>query len=202
MSEKRDEKLPPDYEAKLESKEVGRILGVISRKRPDLYAKLKALKEASGSSYIDLIIEALDLYTEYSAFEVVDVKVLYGALKLIEILSRRVFEIMFTLLQILQTPMPIRGLEEVEGEEAKEQAKAKQKELMAKMLEPTMAMLMNVVTNMLTGMTRMYAPQSQPQPAPVFKLPQQQQFKNIKVIDAEDEKEEGEGEDSAETSTQ
>jgi hypothetical protein len=47
--------------------EAGRLLGLIARKDPELYNRLKAYQDVMGGKFTDIIIDALNFYLDYTA---------------------------------------------------------------------------------------------------------------------------------------
>mgnify|MGYP005633883589 CR=1 FL=1 len=142
--------------------EVGRYLGVIARKDPELYERLKQYAEATGHKFTDMVYEALTLYDEYLQLSTVDARSLLVALRLLDHLFKRLLQMMMTLNQYFTTEFfqqQVDIIHQIQQQRAQqlanmkqEEKKAKMNEVKAKMIEMTMNLVSTLLGNLMTGM--------------------------------------------------
>lgn len=155
--------------------EVGRYLGVIARKDPELYERLKQYAEASGHKFTDMVYEALTLYDEYLQLSTVDARSLLVALRLLDHLFKRLLQMMMTLNQYFTTEFfqqQVDIIHQIQQQRTQqvaamrqEEKKAKMSEVKAKMMEMTMNLVSTLLGNLMTGMmSAMAKPQGMQQP--------------------------------------
>jgi len=151
--------------------EVGRYLGVIARRDPELYERLKNYAEASGSKFTDIVYEALTLYDEYVQLSAVDARSLLVALRLLDHLFKRLLQMMMTLNQFFTTEFfqqQINIMHELQQQRTQqlqaikqEAERSKQNEVKARLIEMTMNVVMNLLQTMMQGiMTMTIKPQA------------------------------------------
>lgn len=75
----------------------GRILGVIARRDPELYDKVKSLLEETGAKPSDIFEEAIRTYVEFSDYSQVNTKCLMASLNMLDNLLKRVVNLMSVL---------------------------------------------------------------------------------------------------------
>jgi len=160
--------------------EVGRLLGVIARKHPELYAELQEYAESTGKKMTELLSEALAVYYDYIHFKNVDSMCLVSALRLLEMLLQRLVDFMMTLNQFFTSEFfrqQIEILSQIQQQrqqiatEAVEQTKKSEEskkmiEVRAKLTELAINTMMNMVTAMISNLSRMYGGQQIQTPTP------------------------------------
>jgi hypothetical protein len=193
VAEEREEKRKKKSDAQAEVMEAGRLLGLIARKDPELYNRLKAYQDVMGGKFTDIIIDALNFYLDYTAFSHIDLKTLLTTMKLVERLGQVLFSMLIGLSQVLSTPLvqaytgaQITGAE-AEAEKEITVAKAQ----MLKALTPLMNMVMSMLTQTLT---RSFQP-SLSQPQQISLTPQPSEKPQIKIVKSSEEKTEKETSD-------
>jgi len=157
--------------------EVGRYLGVIARRNPELYERLKQYAEASGNKFTDIVYEALELYDEYLQLSAVDTRALIAALRLLDHLFKRLLQMMMTLNQYFTSEFfqqQIEIMHSIRQQQVQQQQvmiqqekKGKYEEIKTQLMSMTMQMLMKLlsglVTNMMNIQSMMKGGQSLPQ---------------------------------------
>jgi len=164
--------------------ELGRVLGVLARRDPELFEKISEIAEESGTNVTDLVYEALRIYYDYVTLSKVDTMCLISSLHLIDTLMRRVVQMMnvvsqlFTseffhqqieLLQQLQQQRE-QLLAAMKEEERKEEVKRVTAPLREQLMSTVTTALMNMISAMLTNMVsamtgqRVQLPQATPAP--------------------------------------
>jgi len=153
--------------------EVGRILGVIARKHPELYAELQEYAESTGKKMSELLSEALAVYYDYIHFKNVDSMCLVSALRLLEMLLQRLVDFMMTLNQFFTSEFFRQQIEilsqiqqqrqqiatEAVEQTKKEESKSKMVEVKSRITELAITTMMNLVSTMISNLTRMYGGQ-------------------------------------------
>jgi len=152
--------------------EVGRLVGVIARKDPELYERLKSYAEASGYKFTDMVYEALILYDEYLQLSAVDAKSLMVALRLLDHLFKRLLQMMMTLNQFFTTEFfqqQIDIMHQIQQQRQqqlaameKQERQSKQQEVKAKLIEMTLNTMMAMLGNLMTTLTGTMAKQQIP----------------------------------------
>ena len=155
-----------------ESFEVGRILGVIARKDPELYERLRNYANATGMKMTDIIHEALLVYDDYITLSSVDTRCLMAALRLLDNLFKRLLQMMLTLNQyftseFFQQQIDIiyqlqRQRTQQQQQMIQEEKKAKQNEIKARLVEMTMNTVFSLLST-LTGSMMSMATGAKPQ---------------------------------------
>jgi len=176
---------------------VGRYIGVIARKDPELYERLKSYAEAEGLKFTDLVYQALLLYDEYLSLSAVDTKCLVAALRLLDHLFKRLLDMMMTLNQFFtseffqQQISIIHQLQQQRQQTMQkiqeEQKKSKQQEVKTKLVEMTMNTMMTILSNLMSMMTSTLAKAQgiqQPQQQNIMK---QIQTKPVKIVKGKEE---------------
>ena len=151
-----------------ESFEAGRILGVIARKDPELYERLRNYANATGKKMTDVIHEALVVYDDYIALGSVDTRCLMAALRLLDNLFKRLLQMMMTLNQYFTTEFFQQQIDIIyqlqqqraqqQQQAAIEEKRARQSEVKAKLMEMTMNLFMNMLSALMATMTGGKAP--------------------------------------------
>jgi hypothetical protein len=191
-----------------ESFEAGRVLGLLRRKSPELYDEIVAIAKQEGKKPGEVIEEAFALYRDYKYMIGVDPRALAYAMRIVQVFQRWVIEMMVFSTQYLNQLMGLdpqrvadivveRVKQEI-GLGGEEKAKAEKQKvspnIREKLVELTTNTMINMLESMMSNMARMYLNQSMPrtvsppQPMPQQQAQQQaQQFKNIKIVDSEEE---------------
>jgi len=143
--------------------EAGRLLGVVARRDPELYERIKAYAESRGMKPTDVIYDALALYDEYITLSGVDTKALMAALKLLDNLLRRMVSLMMSLNQLVTSEYFNQQIEILHNLKMREQQsvalkseeekKSKAREVKEQLLMNTMNLVFNMLTNMMMTMT-------------------------------------------------
>jgi hypothetical protein len=156
MSEekKRRQRAEEESEKKEEEKEafeVGRIIGVIARRNPDLYRSLKEIVEMDGRKITDIIEDALQMYVEYRTEAVFMPRQLFYAMKMVERVSRWSVEMLVRMLQVIAGAMQLApsGYEE----EKQPEKPSMPSELRAKMIEMFIPILQNIMSMLFSSLS-------------------------------------------------
>ena len=181
-----------------EAFQVGRILGVVKRKDPELYETIVQIAEAEGKKATDVIIEALMVYRDYKYMVGVDGRCLAYALNIIDMLMKRLMQMMLTINQYFTSEFfqqQIELLADIQQrqqqiyqhamKQAKDQKLAPIKEQLAMNL---INMVLNMVTNMMSSLLAMRtgaAHQQGQAPMPSLSVTPSQGQKKVKVVDKE-----------------
>ena len=80
---------------------VGRVLGVIAKKNPELYRRIKKISETTGQKSHELVEEALELLADYYEFSDINQRSLLMAMKFIERMGTWLFASMSQYLRLL-----------------------------------------------------------------------------------------------------
>jgi len=165
-----------------EAFEVGRILGVVARRNPELYRALKELTELEGVKLTDLIEDALQMYIEYKIESSFMPKQVFYAMKLIERVSRWLVVSMGEMMKLMiSLTSALVGL--APGEEEKESGKKSMPaDLRAKMVELFTPLLQVLVTALLSATAKPLAA------TPAQQVAQQQK---VKVVSSKKEPQSG-----------
>jgi len=169
-----------------ESFSAGRLLGVVARRDPELYERLKIYAEQQGMKPTEIVYDALQLYDEFLTLSAVDAKSLVAALKLLDHLFKRLMQMMLTLNQFFTSEFFTQQIEIMHNirqqqmqELAKQQAeekKSKKQELKEQIMMSVMNMFMGLLTNMMTNMFKLQGAQ-----APQVQLPQMQPSSSLNI---------------------
>jgi len=180
-----------------ESFSVGRYIGVIARKDPELYERLKNYAEAEGLKFTDIVYQALLLYDEYLSLSAVDTKCLVAALRLLDHLFKRLLDMMMTLNQFFtseffqQQISIIHQLQQQRQQTMQkmqeEQKKSKQQEVKAKLVEMTMNTMMTLLSSLMSMMTSSLTRTPSTQPLPQQNIMKQIQTKPVKIVRGKEE---------------
>ena len=168
--------------------EAGRILGVIARKDPELYQRLKSYAESHGMKMSEMIYEALLLYDEYLQFHAVDMRSLLAALRLLDHLFKRLLQLMLSLNQYFTSEFfrqQVTILNELASQQApqaqqtqqSQQSSGKVGEIRAKLIDMVVNMVINLLSSMMNMMISMTTPQ---QTKPTTPAPTPTQVKIVK----------------------
>jgi hypothetical protein len=181
---------PEEAEGKAEREEalgIGRLLGVIARRNPDLYRAIVQIKEIEGRKITDIVEEALEMYVEFKTSFAIMPRELFYALRIIDFISTRSMEQLSKVLQILATMMQFLvgyggyGAEEVEERAEKAEKKAGvPAEVRAKLLDAMMPILQSIISLLVQTVTRATLPpqlQQQVAASPFIPIP-----KKVKVV--------------------
>jgi len=162
--------------------EAGRLLGVVARRDPELYERIKAYAETRGMKPTDVIYDALALYDEYITLSGVDTKALMAALKLLDNLLRRMVGLMMSLNQLVTSEYFNQQIEILHSLKMREQQsaalrseeekKSRAREVREQLLMNTVNLVFNLLTNMMTTMMglRMQQPSATPSSASSFDI--------------------------------
>jgi hypothetical protein len=207
MSDKKKEQTVDE-----ESFEAGRVLGLLRRKSPELYDEIVAIAKQEGKKPGEVIEEAFALYRDYKYMIGVDPRALAYAMRIVQVFQRWVIEMMVFSTQYLNQLMGLdpqrvadivveRVKQELglgEEEEAKAEKAKLSPNIREKLVELTTNTMIQMIESMMSNMARMYLNQPMqrattlPQPTPQQTQQQAQQYRNIKIVDSE---EEGSGEE-------
>ena len=179
---------------------VGRYIGVIARKDPKLYERLKSYAETQGLKFTDIVYQALIMYDEYMSLATVDTKSLLAAIRLIDHLFKRLLDMMMALNQFFTSEFfqqqigIIHQLQQQRQQTMQkiqeEHKKSKQQEIKAKLVEMTMNTMMSILSNIMTMITTTIAKQQGIQQPPQQNIMKQIQTKPIKIVRGSQEQKE------------
>ena len=163
---------------------VGRLLGVVARRDPQLYERLKVYAESEGIKLSELVFDALTLYDEYLTLSTVDVKSLIAALRLLDHLFKRLMQMMLTLNQFFTSEFftqqieIMHNLKQQQQQQAIEEKKSKKEEIRDQLVMSMMNVVFSLISNMMMSLSRLsggqtqpQAPQLMPQPQPIVEKP-------------------------------
>jgi hypothetical protein len=190
-----------------ESFEAGRVLGLLRRKSPELYDEIVAIAKQEGKKPGEVIEEAFALYRDYKYMIGVDPRALAYAMRIVQVFQRWVIEMMVFSTQYLNQLMGldpqrvadivVERVKQELGLGEEEKAKAEKQKLSPnireKLVELTTNTMIQMIESMMSNMARMYLNQpiprtvSPPPPAPQQTQQQDRQYRNIKIVDSEEE---------------
>jgi len=159
-----------------ESFSAGRLLGVVARRDPELYERLKIYAEQQGMKPTDIVYDALQLYDEFLTLSAVDAKGLVAALKLLDHLFKRLMQMMLTLNQYFTSEFftqqieIMHNLRQQQVQQQQQAEKSKRQELKEQLVMNIMNMVFTMLSNVMMNMVRMQSggaqqvqlPQTQP----------------------------------------
>jgi len=150
-----------------ESFEVGRYLGVIARRDPELYERIRAYAETEGRKLTEIVYDALTLYDEYVQLSAVDTRSLLVALRLLDHLFKRLLQMMMTLNQYFTSEFfqqqidMMYNLQQRKKQEQVEIKKSKEQEVKSKLIEMTMTTVMTMMQGLMSSLMKLQLPQGQ-----------------------------------------
>lgn len=186
-----------------ESFGIGRILGVIKRKDPQLYEELLSIARSEGQRGSEVVYDALQMYRDFKLFSGADPRCVAYAMRMIETMMRRVLEIIayiqqylsadffarqLSMYQALAEQLKLPLLEEKKHEEEKSALPSSVKERFGNLMVDLSMALIKSLTNIVAS-TTMKAPQPITAPSTMEKKP--------KVVMGEKHGEGGRGEKGA-----
>ncbi|MEM4847112.1 MAG: hypothetical protein QW794_05080 [Thermosphaera sp.] len=164
-----------------ESFGIGRMLGVVKRRDPQLYEELLSIARSEGQRGSELVYEALQMYRDFKLFSGADPRCVAYAMRMIETMMRRVLEIIAYIQQYLSADFFARQLsmyqalaeqlklppveEKKPMEEKKEIPQSVREKLGNLMVDLSMALirsLMNIVSSTATRTPTATTPLSTP----------------------------------------
>ena len=198
MSEEKKKRKEGEAEVEAEKAEkeealgIGRILGVIARRNPDLYRAIVQLKEMEGRKLTDIIEEALQMYIEFRTSFAIMPRELFYALRIVDFVSTKTMEQLAKVLQILAAMMQFivgygaQSAEYVAEEgEKKEEKKGVPAEIRAKLIDAMLPVMQSIISMLMQTITRAALPpqlQQQMQQQLQLQAPMSLPSKKIKVV--------------------
>jgi hypothetical protein len=151
-----DEEKRKRVEDEDEGLSAGRILGLIARRNPELYKRIKKISETTGQKSHELIEEALELLADYYEFSDINQRSLLMAMRFIERMGTWLFTSMNQYLRILASIQA----ETEETAPAQPTAVKPSSEIREKVLTALLPVLTNLITTLTTTIMSISRPQS------------------------------------------
>ena len=161
-----------------ESFDAGRLLGIVARRDPELYERLKIYAEQEGIKLSELVYDALSFYDEYLSLSTVDTKSLLAALKLLDHLFKRLMQMMLTLNQFFTSEFftqqieIMHNLKQQQQQQAIEEKRVKKEEIRDQLVMTMVNTVLSLISNMMMSLSRLSGGQAQPQVPQMVPRPQ------------------------------
>ena len=153
-----DEEKRKRVEDEDEGLSAGRILGVVARRNPELYKRIKKISETTGQKSHELVEEALELLADYYEFSDINQRSLLMAMRFIERMGTWLFTSMNQYLRILASIQA--ETEETTPAPAQSTAVKPSSEIREKVLTALLPVLTNLITTLTTTIMNISRPQS------------------------------------------
>ena len=170
---------------KEEALSIGRILGVIARRNPDLYRAIVQLKEMEGRKLTDIVEEALEMYVEFKTSFAIMPRELFYALRIIDFVTSKSMENLAKAMQLIAgmaSLMTGYGYSSASGEEEKKEEKRAgiPPELRTKLIEAMLPVIQSIISMLMQTVAKAFLPQQlQQQVATTPSIPTP---KKIKIV--------------------
>jgi len=180
---------------------VGRVLGVIKRRNPQLYEEVVSIAKSEGAKATDIIEDALELYVRYKRLEGIDVRSLLVAFNLIRDVMDMVMGMMMTVEKYFTSEFfkqQVEILSELKRREAESAASGGKGEVstirrrvMEELAPKLVSTIFNIVMNMLASMARSMqagTQAQQTQPVATSSITEETPFKGVKIVESSKKK--------------
>jgi hypothetical protein len=149
---------------KEEALSIGRILGVIARRNPELYRAIVQLKEMEGRKLTDIVEEALEMYVEFKTSFAIMPRELFYALRIIDFVTSKTMENIAKAMQLIAgmaSLMTGYGYSTATGEEEKKEEKRAgvSPELRSKLIEAMLPIMQSLINIIMQTVAKAFLPQ-------------------------------------------